>query len=152
MALAQLARAAAVSGDPSRALRLAIRSTDSLAADPQQLWHTTALLVLVEAMLRIGDHSQAERFAAAIPDPHSQAWTVARVARGDPGRCRAAVAHALRVTDWCPLGIPLLMPDGPEPAELKTGDPMAPTGILASVAPEAVTAIAQELLRLTRSG
>ncbi|MEW1586887.1 hypothetical protein AB0283_15785, partial [Micromonospora vinacea] len=99
--LAQLAEAAAANGDPRRALRLAREAAQPLTTD-NELWHDAALVVLIGAMVRLGERAQAAELAAGLRSLHARVWAVAESAQ-DPAQQRVAVALALRVTDWSPV-------------------------------------------------
>ncbi|MGY3521072.1 hypothetical protein ACVMYR_32765 [Micromonospora sp. PTRAS2] len=147
--LAQLADAAAVNGDSQRALSLTRETAQALTTDIE-LWHDIALVILVSAMVRLGEYTQAADLATRIRSFHDRLWAVAESSQ-DPAERRAAVASALRVTDWSPVWQPILAPFDSRPPELQDGLALMPARILKAAAPEALKAIAEELIVTTES-
>ncbi|WP_406062925.1 hypothetical protein [Micromonospora sp. NBC_00860] len=145
--LAQLADAAAANGDPRRALRLAREAAQGKDID---LMHDAALVILIGAMVRLGERGKAADLAARIRSLHKRVWAVAEFAQ-DPAERRAAVASALRVTDWSPVWQPVLSPLDSRPPELQKDLVLVPARILAAAAPEALKTVAEELLLITEN-
>lgn len=147
--LAQLADAAAANGDPRRALRLAREAAQAPATDIE-LWHDGALVILIGAMVRLGERDQAADLAAKLRSLHDRVWAVAESAQ-DPAQQRVAVASALRVTDWSPVWQPVLSPFDSRPPELQKTLVLMPAYILAAAAPEALKTITEELLLIAQT-
>ncbi|MGY0002479.1 hypothetical protein [Micromonospora sp. I033] len=147
--LAELADAAAANGDPRRALRLAREAAQAPATDVEP-WHDAALVILIGAMVRLGERAHAADLATRLRNRHERVWAVAKSAQ-DLARRRAAVASALRVTDWSPVWQPVFSPLDSRPPELQKDLVLMPAHILAAAAPEALKTIAEELLLMTES-
>ncbi|MGC4797182.1 hypothetical protein ACLQ3H_24135 [Micromonospora saelicesensis] len=145
--LAQLADAAAANGDPRRALRLAREAAEG---ENIELLPDVALVILVGAMVRLGERAKAADLAARIRSLHERVWAVAESA-GDPAQRRAAIASALRVTDWSPVWQPVLSPPDSRPPELQQDLVLVPARILAAAAPEALKTVAEELLLIAEN-
>jgi hypothetical protein len=145
LSIAQVVQVAAVVGDSRRALTATRAISHILERYPEQ-WDDGVRLILLGAMTRVGESVIAGNLAAKIRGERTRAWAIAETAPESVQR-RAAIGSALRIDDWRPDWQPFLSPHGTPPPELQMDLPVVPARALAVSAPEALKAIAEELLQ-----
>ncbi|MEV6304833.1 hypothetical protein AB0M02_35850 [Actinoplanes sp. NPDC051861] len=146
LSIAQVVQVAALIGDSGCALAIT-HSMDLILDRHPEEWDDPVRVILLGAMARIGESVIACGLAAKIRSEPIQAWAMAETAL-DSDQRRTAIGAALRVDDWLPIWQPSLSPQHTAPPELRIDLPLVPARCLAVSAPEALRAIADELIQV----
>lgn len=152
--LARLAAVATSAGSIDRVRELSDLAASAASAVAEPFMREQILVILVDAMNRVGDINRAETLAKSIPSPARQAWALAGLAAltadQNPGHARQRVASALRVGSWAEARIHNMSPAQVllerRPDEFRNDKSMTPTRTLAAVDLSALTAMADELV------